>query len=114
MYVQREYFPDAPASEIKPDFVVAQAASCEFPLNSNLLMRGRPFAWAGGLTLRRRALQSRHYDDWTIESWRIEPRLRALEVDIDEPDQNPPLWKDLTLASVIAALLWGAAAMIFA
>ena len=67
-----------------------------------------------GLTLRRRALQSRHYDDWTIESWRIEPRLRALEVDIDEPEQNPPLWKDLTLASVIAALLWGAAAMIFA
>jgi hypothetical protein len=58
-------------------------------------------------------LRSRHYDDWTIESWRIEPRLRALEVDIDEPDQNPPLWKDLTLASVVAAALWGAAALIF-
>ena len=63
---------------------------------------------------RRLELRSRHYDDWTIESWRIEPRLRALEVDVEEPDQNPPLWKDLTLASVVAAILWGAAAMIFA
>jgi hypothetical protein len=63
---------------------------------------------------RRLALRSRHYDDWTIESWRIEPRLRALEVDVDEPDQNPPLWKDLTLASLVAAVLWGAAAMFLA
>ena len=59
-------------------------------------------------------MRSRHYDDWTIESWRLEPRLRAFEADMDEPGQNPPLWKDLTLASVVAALLWGAAAMIFA
>ena len=59
-------------------------------------------------------MRSRHYDDWTIESWRIEPRLRALEVDLDETEQNPPLWKDLTLASVVAVILWGAAAMIFA
>jgi hypothetical protein len=57
---------------------------------------------------------SRHYDDWTIESCRIEPRLRALEVELDEADQNPPLWKDLTMASVIAVLLWGAAALAFA
>ena len=75
---------------------------------------------AGGLPFtscpfrRRQALRSRHYDDWTIESWRIGPRLRALETDIDEPDQNPPLWKDLTLASVLPAVLWGAAAMLFA
>jgi hypothetical protein len=62
--------------------------------------------------MRRIALRSRHYDDWVIESWRIEPRLRALEVDIEEPDQNPPLWKDLTLASVVAAVLWGVAAVI--
>jgi hypothetical protein len=60
------------------------------------------------------ALRSRHYDDWTIESWRVEPRLRALEVDLDEPAQNPPLWKDLTLASVVAAVLWAVAAMILA
>lgn len=66
------------------------------------------------LVPRRLPLRTKHYDDWTIESWRIEPRLRALDVDIDEPDQNPPLWKDLTLASVVAAVLWGAAAMIFA
>ena len=59
-------------------------------------------------------MRSRHYDDWTIESWRIDPRLRALETDIDEPDQTPPLWKDLTLASILAAALWGAAAMLFA
>lgn len=57
---------------------------------------------------------TRHYDDWTIESWRVEPRLRAFEADMDEPDdQNPPLWKDLTLASVVALVLWAAAAMIF-
>ena len=59
-------------------------------------------------------MRSRHYDDWTIESWRIDPRLRALETDIDEPDQTPPLWKDLTLASLLAAALWGAAAILFA
>jgi hypothetical protein len=58
-------------------------------------------------------VRSRHYDDWTIESWRTEPRLRAFEGDIDEADQNPPLWKDLTLASVVAAMLWGAAAVMF-
>jgi hypothetical protein len=63
---------------------------------------------------RRLALRSRHYDDWTIESWRIEPRLRAIETDMDEPASNPPLWKDLTLASILAAVLWGAAAMLFA
>lgn len=56
---------------------------------------------------------SRHYDDWTIESWRLEPRLRSPEVDMDEAEQNPPLWKDLTLASVVAAILWGTAALIF-
>lgn len=59
-------------------------------------------------------MRSKHYDDWTIESWRIEPRLRTFDVDIDEPVQNPPLWKDLTLASVVAAVLWGVAAVIFA
>jgi hypothetical protein len=58
-------------------------------------------------------LRSRHYDDWTIESWRIEPRLRPLDADADENDPNPPLWKDVTLASVVALLLWGAAAVMF-
>ena len=59
-------------------------------------------------------VRSRHYDDdWTVETWRIEPRLRPVEAEMDESDHNPPLWKDLTLASIIAALLWGAAAAMF-
>lgn len=56
---------------------------------------------------------SRHYDDWTIESWRIEPRLRALDADIHDAEQNPPLWKDLTLASIVALTLWATAALVF-
>jgi hypothetical protein len=60
------------------------------------------------------ALRSRHYDDWTIESWRIEPRLRPRDVDMDEATENPPLWKDLTLASIVALILWAAAAIVFA
>ena len=59
-------------------------------------------------------MRSRHYDDWTIESWRIEPRLRAVDVEVEEQDQNPPLWKDLTLASIVAAVLWLMAAALFA
>jgi hypothetical protein len=59
------------------------------------------------------AVRSRPYDDWTIESWRIEPRLRPSEVEMDEADHNPPLWKDVTLASVVAVLLWTAAALLF-
>jgi hypothetical protein len=57
-------------------------------------------------------VRSRHYDDWTIESWRLEPRLRPLDFDTAEAGQNPPLWKDLTLASVVAVVLWVAAALI--
>jgi hypothetical protein len=57
---------------------------------------------------------TRHYDDWTVESWRIEPRLHPVENDTSDAEQNPPLWKDLTLASIVAMLLWGAAVAIFA
>jgi hypothetical protein len=60
------------------------------------------------------ALRSRHYDDWTIESWRIEPRVHPLDVDMDEAGQNPPLWKDVTLASVVALILWATAVLVFA
>lgn len=56
-------------------------------------------------------MKVRHYDDWTIESWRIEPRLRPLEAPDNESDSNPPLWKDITLASIVAVALWGAAAL---
>ena len=57
----------------------------------------------------------RNHDEWTIERWRTEPRWRVLE-DVDEPllaDQAPPLWKDVTIASIAALLLWGAAVVLF-
>lgn len=57
---------------------------------------------------------TRHYDDWTVESWRIEPRLHPTDADAPDADQTPPLWKDLTFASIAAILLWGAAVAIFA
>jgi len=55
-----------------------------------------------------------HYDDWTIDRWRLEPRLQGLEID-DPPDSDaaPPLWKDVTLALAIAAALWMTAAIEF-
>jgi hypothetical protein len=52
-------------------------------------------------------------DDWTIESWKTEPRLVGLEFSETAVDHAPPLWKDLTLASALAILLWGAAAIVF-
>jgi hypothetical protein len=56
----------------------------------------------------------RKADEWTIESWKTEPRLSGLEF-VDTPiDQAPPLWKDLTLASLVAILLWAAAAILLA
>jgi hypothetical protein len=60
-------------------------------------------------------VDARKDDEWTIERWRVEPRWRALD-DLDEPqlvEQAPPLWKDLTVASLAAVLLWGAAAVLF-
>jgi hypothetical protein len=54
-------------------------------------------------------------DEWTVKRWRIEPRWRTLE-DVEEPElveQTPPLWKDLTVATIAAVLLWGAAAVLF-
>ena len=59
-------------------------------------------------------MHTRPLDDLTIERWRVEPRLPSLNFgDVEEQDQAPPLWKDLTLASAIALLLSGAAAMVF-
>lgn len=52
--------------------------------------------------------------NWTIERWRLEPRLSGLEFeDATAPEAAPPLWKDLTLAAVLALLFWIAAAAIF-
>ena len=67
-----------------------------------------------GRTLMQEApVRTRSSDDWTIDRWRLEPRFPSLQ--LDEPaatDQSPSLWKDLALASVAAALLWAAAAMV--
>lgn len=52
-------------------------------------------------------------DDWTIERWRTEPRLVGLEFDDATGEKAPPLWKDLTIASALAVLLWGAALVVF-
>jgi hypothetical protein len=52
-------------------------------------------------------------DDWTIESWKREPRVSRLEFSEPLQDVAPPLWKDLTVASAIAILLWGAAVVVF-
>ena len=60
-------------------------------------------------------MNSQNYDDRTIERWRLEPRLSGLELeDSQTAEQAPPLWKDLALASVIALVLWLAAAAMFA
>jgi hypothetical protein len=60
-------------------------------------------------------LNARNHDEWTIDQWRTEPRWRVLE-DVDEPpfvEHAPPLWKDVTVASIGAVLLWGAAVVLF-
>jgi hypothetical protein len=59
-------------------------------------------------------MTTRKVDDWTIEHWRIEPRLGGLEFDESTPSEPaPPLWKDLTVASAVAVVLWAAAAIVF-
>lgn len=58
-------------------------------------------------------MNSRNYDDWTIERWRLEPRMSGLELEESQTaEQAPPLWKDLTLAAALAVLFWLAAAAI--
>jgi hypothetical protein len=51
-------------------------------------------------------VRSRHYDDWTVDSWRLDPRLRPLDADPSDEVAAPPLWKDIILAACIALLLW--------
>lgn len=59
-------------------------------------------------------MSSRNYDNWTIERWRVEPRISGLEFeDSPKAEQAPPLWKDLTLASVLALVLWVTAVIVF-
>ena len=60
-------------------------------------------------------MRTRNYEDWTVERGRIEPRFEALDFpDASTDEQAPPLWKDLTLAAIVALLLWIAAAAVFA
>jgi hypothetical protein len=58
-------------------------------------------------------VSKRKADEWTIESWKTEPRLVGLEFSDTLADHATPLWKDLTLASAIAVVLWAAAAIVF-
>ena len=58
-------------------------------------------------------MRTQKADDWTIERWRTEPRLVGLEFGDTIVESAPPLWKDLTLASLIAVVLWIAAAVVF-
>jgi len=54
------------------------------------------------------------YDEWTIDRWRLEPRLHGLEIDDPpESDTAPVFWKDVSVAVAVAAVLWIAAAFIF-
>ncbi len=55
----------------------------------------------------------READDWTIERWKTEPRLIGLEFSDVSAEPAPPLWKDLTVASALAVLIWAAAAIVF-
>ena len=59
-------------------------------------------------------VSTRNYDDWTIDRWRLEPRFKGF--DLDDPQElepAPTLWKDLTVASLIALVLWITAAVVF-
>jgi len=59
-------------------------------------------------------VSTRNYDDWTIDRWRLEPRFKGF--DLDDPqelDPVPTLWKDLTVASLVALVLWITAAVVF-
>ena len=57
-------------------------------------------------------MRTRNLDDWTIERWWTEPRLRMPDIEVEDAGENPPLWKDVTCASVIALLLWAMAAAV--
>jgi len=56
---------------------------------------------------------TRKADDGTIERWKTESRLVLPEYREVSVDDATPLWKDLTLASALAVLLWAAAAVVF-
>ena len=55
-----------------------------------------------------------NYDESTIDHWRLEPRIKLLEIEVpQEPEITPAFWKDLTTAALLAAALWVAAMIVF-
>lgn len=55
-----------------------------------------------------------NYDEWTIDHWRLEPRIKLLEFEVPpEPEITPAFWKDLTTATLVVAALWAAAMIVF-
>lgn len=58
-------------------------------------------------------MASRKADEWTTERWRTEPRRGPLEFGDALLDHARPLWRDLAIASLVAVLLWFAAAVVF-
>jgi hypothetical protein len=60
------------------------------------------------------AVSHPNYDEWTIDHWRVEPRLNLSEIyDPPEAEVTPAFWKDLTTAALVVAALWTAAAIVF-
>ncbi len=58
-------------------------------------------------------MTTRNYDDWTIDRWKADATFPSLEFDDSSSvDVAPPLWKDLTLASIVALAFWVVAVMI--
>ena len=59
-------------------------------------------------------MRTPNYDDWTVTRWKLEPRFSAVDFEETPPVETaPPLWKDLTLAAVVAVAIWIAAAAMF-
>ncbi len=55
-----------------------------------------------------------NYDEWTIDRWRLEPRIKLLEIDVPpDPEITPAFWKDLTTAALVAVALWMTAMIVF-
>jgi len=54
-----------------------------------------------------------HVDDWTIDRWKLEPRLHLEMEDPPNADVAPALWKDLMLALAVAVVLWLTAVIVF-
>ena len=88
-----------------------------FPRESGDLRRGSPWQTLCVLAVSQHAegiVSTRRYDDWTVDRWRLEPRLNAFELDDPRDVEGAPtLWKDLTVASLVALALWVTAAIVF-